>query len=84
MLGLPGCFGYWVDDGGRPTVLPVSGSTQVTLFALQLTKNVCCLSRHHKNATPRLPRMWSSNTTLAGLSAIPRHTWSGNRCSSRG
>ena len=24
---------------------------------------VGCLSRHHKNATPRLPRMWSSNIT---------------------
>jgi len=42
------------------------------------------LTRHHKNATLRLPRMRSSKTTFAGASAIPRHAWSGNKCSSRG
>jgi len=29
---------------------------------------------HHKKATLRLPRIWSSKINSAGWSAIPRHT----------
>jgi hypothetical protein len=39
---------------------------------------------HHRNAKERFPKMWLSNITLPGFSAIPTHTCSGSRCSSRG
>jgi len=38
----------------------------------------------HKNATPRLPIIWSSKTSLAGDFATPMQTCKGNKCSSRG
>ncbi len=39
---------------------------------------------NQRNATERLPRIESSNTSSAGPCAIPAHTCSGSRCSSRG
>ena len=43
-----------------------------------------CHFIYHKNAKPRLPKIWSSNTTSAGPSAMPRQTCKGSKCSSRG
>jgi hypothetical protein len=72
------------DQAGGLAVLLQHFRLSLPRITQRIIENVCCLSRHHRNATPRLPRMWSSNTTSAGLSAIPRHTWSGIKCSSRG